>query len=168
MTKRPLPSSFVLLFLLASCGPRASLPDLAILNVTVIDAVNGVREARTVVVDGGRITAVMAASETMDAVDTVDATGQYLIPGLWDFHVHLTYDERFTEAMPGLFLSHGITSIRDTGGPLWFRRSVPMGPPRPESSSPAHCWTESTLCTTGRTGLSSGSLTRMWRPPERM
>ncbi len=118
MTKRPLPSSFVLLFLLASCGPRASLPDLAILNVTVIDAVNGVREARTVVVDGGRITAVMAASETMDAVETVDATGQYLIPGLWDFHVHLTYDERFTEAMPGLFLSHGITSIRDTGGPL--------------------------------------------------
>jgi len=40
------------------------------------------------------------------------------IPGLWDFHVHLTYDEAFTEPMPGLFLSHGITSIRDTGGLL--------------------------------------------------
>lgn len=118
MIKRPLSSSFALLFVLASCGPDASLPDLVIHNVTVIDAVNGVREAQTVVIDRGRITAVMAAGEAVDAVETVDATGQYLIPGLWDFHVHLTYDERFTEAMPGLFLNHGITSIRDTGGPL--------------------------------------------------
>jgi len=118
MIKRPFSSSFALLFLLASCGPDASLPDLVIHNVTIIDAVNGVREAQTVVIDGGRITAVMAAGEAVDAVETVDATGQYLIPGLWDFHVHLTYDERFTEAMPGLFLNHGITSIRDTGGPL--------------------------------------------------
>ena len=118
MNKRLFPSSFALLFVLASCGPDTPLPDLAIQNVTVIDAVNGVREARTVVIDGGSITAVTAAGEAVDAVETVDATGQYLIPGLWDFHVHLTYDERFTEAMPGLFLSHGITSIRDTGGPL--------------------------------------------------
>ena len=118
MIKWPFSSSFALLFVLASCGPDAPLPDLAIQNVTVIDAVNGVREARTVVIDGGRITAVLAAGEAVDAVETVDATGQYLIPGLWDFHVHLTYDERFTEAMPGLFLSHGITSIRDTGGSL--------------------------------------------------
>ena len=118
MIKQPFPSSLALLFVLASCGPDTPLPDLAIQNVTVIDAVNGVREARTVVIDGGRITAVTAPGEAVDAVETVDATGQYLIPGLWDFHVHLTYDERFTEAMPGLFLSHGITSIRDTGGPL--------------------------------------------------
>ena len=118
MIKRPFASSLALVCALASCGPDAPLADLAIQNVTVIDAVNGVREARTVVVDGGRITAVMAADEAVDAVETVDATGQYLIPGLWDFHVHLTYDERFTEAMPGLFLNHGITSIRDTGGPL--------------------------------------------------
>ena len=87
-------------------------------NVTVIDAVNGVREAQTVVVEGGRIAAVMDANVVVDALETVDGTGRYLIPGLWDFHVHVVYDERFTEAMPGLFLNHGITSIRDTGGPL--------------------------------------------------
>ena len=33
-------------------------------------------------------------------------------------HVHLSYDPRFTEAMPRLFLSYGITSVRDTGGLL--------------------------------------------------
>jgi Amidohydrolase family len=103
---------------LAGCGPAATPADLAIRNVTVIDAVHGARDDRTVVVDGGRIVAVTAAGEAVDAAETVDGTGRYLIPGLWDFHVHLTYDDRLTEAMPGLFLHHGITSIRDTGGPL--------------------------------------------------
>jgi len=40
----------------------------------------------------------------------------FLIPGLWDMHVHLTYDDRFTDAMPAMFLRYGITSVRDTGG----------------------------------------------------
>lgn len=109
---------FALVCVLASCVADAPRADLVIANVTVIDAVNGVRPARTVVVDDGRITAVTDAEEPVDAVETIDGTGRYLIPGLWDFHVHLTYDARFTEAMPGLFLRHGITSIRDTGGPL--------------------------------------------------
>ena len=124
MTRRLLLAATPLLGVLAACAPDAPMADLAIRNVTVIDAVNGVREARTVVIDGGAITAVTTAGETADAVETVDGTGHYLIPGLWDFHVHLTYDARLTEAMPGLFLHHGITSIRDTGGPL--ERVVPV------------------------------------------
>ena len=31
-------------------------------------------------------------------------------------HVHLTYDDAFTESMPAMFLAYGITSVRDTGG----------------------------------------------------
>ncbi|MEZ4416748.1 MAG: amidohydrolase family protein [Gemmatimonadota bacterium] len=108
----------VLVCPLASCASEAPAPDLAIENVTVIDAVGGVREGRTVVVDDGRILQVTEAGAATGATEVVDGTGRYLIPGLWDFHVHLTYDDRFTEAMPGLFLSYGITSIRDTGGIL--------------------------------------------------
>lgn len=104
--------------ILAACGSAEPAVDLAIQNVTLIDAANGVRESSTVLVDDGRITAVLAAGDEVNATEVVDGSGQYLIPGLWDFHVHLTYDARFTEAMPGLFLNHGITSIRDTGGPL--------------------------------------------------
>lgn len=101
---------------LSACSPRAA--DLAIRNVTVIDAVHGVRAGQTVVVDSGRIVAVQDAGESVHATNTVDGAGRYLIPGLWDFHVHLTYDPRLTAAMPGLFLNHGITSVRDTGGEL--------------------------------------------------
>ena len=112
-----LPIAFALV--LASCTADGEPPaDLAIRNVTIIDAVNGPRAARTVLVRDGRITAVQEGSDSVRATEVVDGSGQFLIPGLWDFHVHLTYDGRFTEAMPGLFLHHGITSIRDTGGPL--------------------------------------------------
>ncbi len=109
------PLAFVMVL---ACAPEAPPVDLAFENVTVVDAVNGAIEGRTVVVDEGRIAGVYEAGTEVNASQVVDGTGRFLIPGLWDFHVHLTYDERFTEAMPGLFLSHGITSIRDTGGPL--------------------------------------------------
>ena len=113
-----LPLTLGVLAVVAACSPSSPSADLAISNVTVIDAVNGVREARTVLVHDGRIVAVRDATESVDAAATVDGTGRYLIPGLWDFHVHLTYDDRLTAAMPGLFLAHGVTSIRDTGGAL--------------------------------------------------
>ena len=110
--------STLVVLTLMSCTAGEEIADLAIQNVTVIDAENGVREGQTVVVSSGMITAVQSSGEAVNATEVVDATGQYLNPGLWDFHVHLAYDERFTEAMPGLFLHHGVTSIRDTGGPL--------------------------------------------------
>lgn len=110
--------STLLILALSACGGEVATGDLAIENVTLIDAVNGVREGRTVLVEDGRITAVLEAGDAVEAPEVVDGSGRFLIPGLWDFHVHLTYDERFTDAMAGLFLHHGITSIRDTGGPL--------------------------------------------------
>jgi len=48
----------------------------------------------------------------------VDGNGKYLIPGLWDSHVHLTYNMNLTPAMFDLFLTNGITSVRDTGGEI--------------------------------------------------
>ncbi len=102
----------------AACAPAETPPDLIIENVTVVDAVQGAVPGRTVVVDEGRIVRVEEVGATQDAAQVVDGSGRFLIPGLWDFHVHLTYDPPFTEPMPGLFLQHGVTSVRDTGGPL--------------------------------------------------
>ena len=100
---------------LTACGqPESS--GTAITNVTVIDAVNGVRQNQTVVFDGDEITSIGSSDTEFSVAETIDGTGKFLIPGLWDFHVHLTYDDRFTDSMPALFLSYGITSVRDTGG----------------------------------------------------
>ena len=103
---------FIILF--AGCQPETT--GTAITNVTVIDAVNGVRENQTVVFNGDEITAIQTADAELSVAEIIDGSGQYLIPGLWDFHVHLSYDDRFTSTMPTQFLSWGITSVRDTGG----------------------------------------------------
>ncbi len=103
--------------LLSGCAEES--PDrTAITNVTVIDAISGVRSNQTVIFSGDEIIAVQPASTEFEANAIVDGSGKFLIPGLWDFHVHLTYDDRLTDVMPAMFLSYGITSVRDTGGLL--------------------------------------------------
>ena len=107
--------------LLIGCAEDAPDPiDLALTHVTVIDAVNPVRRNQTVLIDDGRIVDIVDSNTAPEtpATEQIDASGQYLIPGLWDFHVHFTFDKRFTDAMAGLFLYHGITNVRDTGGLL--------------------------------------------------
>lgn len=102
--------------LLVACQWAPAPAGTAITNVTVIDAVNGVREDQTVIYVGDGIISVGPAADAKEVANTIDGTGKYLIPGLWDFHVHLSYDERFTADMPKQFLSYGVTSVRDTGG----------------------------------------------------
>lgn len=108
----------VLLCSSAACAPAAEGPVLAVTNVTVVDAAQGARPGQTVVVDGDRIVAVGTGVDVPRGARVVDGTDRYLIPGLWDMHVHLTYDQALVEAMPRLFLSYGVTSVRDTGGLL--------------------------------------------------
>jgi imidazolonepropionase-like amidohydrolase len=111
----------------AACGGERRLePGLLIRNVTLIDGTDrGARPGMSVAVREGRVVAVGPAGrvrmEGQPAV--VDATGKYLIPGLWDMHVHLAgYGER---SFP-LFLASGVTTVREVGGDLqlggWLRQ----------------------------------------------
>ena len=89
-------------------------------NVTVVDAVEGSRAGQTVVLQHGRISAVGADLADIPSDGTIiDGTDQYLIPGLWDAHVHLAYDPAITwRQFYPLALAHGVTYLRDTGGHL--------------------------------------------------
>ena len=96
---------------------------MVIENVTVIDATNPVRKDMTVIVDGDEIISVkesnLGEAVIYDEDIIVDGRGKFLIPGLWDAHVHLTFiPELDYETAYGLFLMNGITSIRDTGAIL--------------------------------------------------
>ena len=95
--------------------------DLVIQNVTAIDAVQGARANVDVTIVGGQITSVSAADPAIahSARQVVDGRGKYLIPGLWDAHVHLAYDPKIGhEVFFPLSLAHGVTYLRDTGGRL--------------------------------------------------
>lgn len=91
---------------------------LAIEHVTAIDAVNGVRAKQTVLIRDGVIEAIGDDfAFDRSAYRIVDGTERFLIPGLWDAHVHLAYDADVGwEKFFPLSLAHGITSLRDTGG----------------------------------------------------
>lgn len=119
---------FVILsaFLTISCqSEQAAMPSgTAITNVTVIDAVNNVRESQTVIFDGDQIVSIEPSGTENSALTSIDGSGKFLIPGLWDFHVHLSYEDAFGDSMPALFLSYGVTSVRDTGGLL--RKVLPI------------------------------------------
>ncbi|MFS4467236.1 amidohydrolase family protein [Maribacter sp. 2210JD10-5] len=113
--------------LLVSCSTDEPLSGTIIKNVTVIDAQNGSRKAQTVQIKGNIISKVFSAQEAVvisKEAQIIDGTGKFLIPGLWDTHVHLTYNRDLAPAMFDLFLVHGITSIRDTGGELHL--TVPL------------------------------------------
>jgi len=105
--------------LLWGCRAEPEPAELIIENVHAIDAAHAIRVDQRVAVRGERILSVSPMADPAPAAGPrYDAGGGYLIPGLWDMHVHFLYDEALTEPMPDLFLRHGITSVRDTGGEL--------------------------------------------------
>ena len=109
----------VLITLLGVSTPASGAIPLAITDVTVVDVVTG-RELphRTVVVRGDRIAAVAPASRAVPrGVERISGRGQWLIPGLWDMHMHALTDHRYTYFFP-LLIAHGVTAVREMGSNL--------------------------------------------------
>lgn len=114
--------------LLASLGVPVwaqSTPSVfSIINVTLIDVKSGAAQVhRNVVVRDGKIDDVRYTSQIKGKLPGVqiNGTGKYLIPGLWDMHVHMVFGDWFPrgkEITLPLFVANGITGVRDMGGEL--------------------------------------------------
>ena len=91
--------------------------NVSVIDVTANDSRRALRLNQTVVVSGGRITAVGSKAAIPEGALVVDATGKYLIPGLWDMHVHTLRKDRVETFFP-LFIVNGVTGVRDMGTPL--------------------------------------------------
>jgi imidazolonepropionase-like amidohydrolase len=111
-----------------SGGERTSRKQtlLILSHVTVIDGTGAPAERdRTVIISGDRIAEIRESSNTHTPRDgqLFDASGKFLIPGLWDMHVHWGQ----TGYLP-LFLANGVTGMRIMWGfPShyeWRRRSA--------------------------------------------
>jgi len=87
---------------------------IAIVGATLIDGTGGpVITDSAVIIRGEQIVAVGrrdAVKVPSDAA-VVDANGLTLVPGLIDSHFHIDGDD----PLPALYLSHGVTSVRDPG-----------------------------------------------------
>ena len=115
----------------------ASANAVAITNVTVIDVSSGAaRTGRTVLVQGSRITAEASTAALVLPRNAlvIDGSGRYVIPGLWDMHVHL--DLPRGDEVLALYVANGVTGVRDMAGDwqrlhAWrTRSSATRGTPR--------------------------------------
>ena len=107
-----------LCFALSALGTATAFPSqIAITHIAIIDVRAGtIKPDMTVLIEGDRITAVRPSKnkESLPAkeIQVIDGHGKFLLPGLWDMHVHSNGEDRVLH----LLLSSGITGIRDMAG----------------------------------------------------
>jgi len=116
-----------LLGVISLSGQQSSL--LAIRHVSVIDGTGApARADQTVIVSGHRISAIgtEGSVQVPSGAQIIDGRGRYLIPGLWDMHIHIRGSRlagqgsfaRENEAVLPLYLANGITGVREMGGDM--------------------------------------------------
>lgn len=108
-------------FLIAFAGACLGVPnpDIVIRNVTAVNVVTGKLDRNvSVVITGNRIARVGRGIKPGKGSTLIDGTGKFVIPGLWDMHVHV-FNNGF---MPGtnhkddyfpMFIANGVTGVRD-------------------------------------------------------
>ncbi|MEO8452126.1 MAG: amidohydrolase family protein, partial [Gemmatimonadota bacterium] len=130
----------LMLFSVPGCSvqaqSRAADPGFTLTNVTVIDVRGGPsKPGMAVTVAGGRITRIGPSGALgRTGGRRIDASGKFLIPGLWDMHVHLEFGDWFPRAhdisLP-LFIANGVTGVRDMGSEwktvVTWRRAIDAG-----------------------------------------
>ena len=94
-------------------------------HVAVVDTVSGgTQRNMTVVISGERIAQVGRDGRTSIPAGTtiVDASAKFLVPGLWDMHVHTFFGDELgryaRDILLPLLVANGVTGVRDMGSDL--------------------------------------------------
>jgi hypothetical protein len=130
-TQQPTTWLFWIVLVLCLCFGRATHAQkpatsklLVLSNVTVVDVRTGaLQPEQTVILEGNHIAYVGPGklAKYPRGASIVNCRGLFLIPGLWDMHVHLVFGDWFPDArdisLP-LFIANGVTGLRDMGSEL--------------------------------------------------
>ena len=95
----------------------AQTPPLVITHITIIDTHGGPPQPdMAVIIRGNRIAEVQRANrDDWNGATVLDGRGKFLIPGLWDMEVHLSWT---TDSVLPLLIANGVTDVRDMGSNL--------------------------------------------------
>ncbi len=98
-----------------TCKPTEQT-DLIISNTNVIDIIQGKTiTGQDVIIIEDKIQSIKPHEESrIKSKNLINGEGKYLIPGLWDMHVHTGDADIFFP----LYVANGITGVRDMGGGL--------------------------------------------------
>ena len=104
----------------ASGAHAAEQADLLIRGAGIVDVAHGrVLLHQSVAVRGNNIVAVgpdHSIARRFDARQSVDASGKFVMPGLWDMHVHFGGGQELigeNKALLPVYVAYGVTAVRD-------------------------------------------------------
>lgn len=113
------------LFVLISCDTQEKENfDILITNVAVVDVNTGEISPEQIIginADTIHLVASIQQLGKYSGSTLIDAKGKFVMPGLWDNHVHFRGGDSLIQEnknMLPLFLAHGITTVRDAGGDM--------------------------------------------------
>lgn len=89
--------------------------DIVLAGGTLIDGRGGQPQPDSTIVIRGQRIAEVRSNNGFDygkSARVIDITGKYVLPGLIDIHVH------YSDWMGQLFLSHGVTTVKDLGNDI--------------------------------------------------
>jgi imidazolonepropionase-like amidohydrolase len=86
-----------------------------LLHVNIVDMNSGrINENVNLKISGDEIVAISRSAKDIKNCRTIEAKGKYVIPGLWDMHVHIRNRE---DIFFPLLIANGVTGIRDMHNP---------------------------------------------------
>ncbi|MFN3864473.1 MAG: amidohydrolase family protein [Erythrobacter sp.] len=139
--------AFLAALMLAPAAPLAAqdapAPEVVFTNVRVFDGTADALSGPTTVVVRGNVIAAIGpqAAPASPAATVIDGTGQTLMPGLIDAHVHMMFNSLSPAAMAApdmslekimqlsatqsrAMLLRGFTAVRDVGGPSFMLKKL--------------------------------------------
>lgn len=120
--KRFLSLSIPFILLISCTDFEKESIDILIKNANTIDVLTGqVNAAMSIGIRNDSIVYMGNNSKGYSAIETIDAKGKYVIPGLWDMHVHFRGGDDLIEENKNLlplFVANGITGVREAGGDM--------------------------------------------------
>ena len=118
---------FAVLFLF-SVQAQSQVYNIVIKNGHVIDPKNKLDAIMDVAIADGKISAIEKNIDAKNALQVIDATGMYVVPGLIDIHTHVFWgvkkDHQYADGNlaiqpDGFTFRNGVTTIVDAGSSGW-------------------------------------------------
>ncbi|HEX6982987.1 MAG TPA: amidohydrolase family protein [Balneolaceae bacterium] len=109
-------------FFITACSNTEKTADLLIRGANIVDVETGeILTNKSIEIRDGEIVGIFNSNQNIAASDTLIANGKYVIPGLWDMHVHFRGGDSLIDEnkdLLKLFIANGVTTVRDAGGDL--------------------------------------------------
>ena len=115
---------FLTVLLTSFIHPQKEKYDLLILNAKIIDVEKGSISKNSfiaIIKDTICLVGDMSKLKGLQATKIIDINGKYIMPALWDNHVHFRGGESLIQENKNLlplFLAHGVTTVREAGGDM--------------------------------------------------